>query len=230
MVLYIPVINYVGNKIKEEESYQLSQPRLFRNGQGFTFKHSIHEKLDTSKKRNESANVNLLIRHYGYLNARVTEKNKYQRNLKLLQLELQEKNHSPFIEYYLSAEYLNIKDYEKAFYFVNKSIQRFIEQTVLPPSLVYQLKYNIILATGHINGGWPSINHAIKLHPDCVYLHFIKANFLYHLEKYHDAVHVLDYCMELGENNPKHLILKGTGSFRAIELKKKCLDKLTKRN
>ncbi|PGW35223.1 glycosyltransferase family 2 protein [Bacillus thuringiensis] len=229
-ILYLPIINYVGDKINDEEIYQISQPRLFRNDLGLTFKYIIHEQLDISKRKFESINVNIPINHYGYLDGRVKEKNKHQRNLELLQLGLQEKNPSPFIEYYLASEYFSVKNNEKAFYFVNECIRKFIEQGLLPNAIVYQLKYTIILASKYIHRGWPSINYAIKLHPDCVYLHFLKASILYHLKKYHDAIDTLDYCIELGENNPNHLILKGTGSFRAIDLKKKCLKKLKNYN
>lgn len=226
MVLYVPIINYIGESIQEEEVYKIYQPRLFRNGQGILFHNRIHETLVFPDADLADDTLDLVIKHYGYLDSITTSKKKHDRNLSLLRLELQNERHSPWIEYHVAAEYYNAGDYENAFHFANYTILRFIESGLIPPAMVYRLKYAILLDSDNIDGAWPSINQAILLYPDYVDLYYIKATILFQLENYEEAITALDQCLSLGEDNRNYLILKGTGSFRATELKEKCVAQL----
>ncbi|WP_047980763.1 glycosyltransferase [Ornithinibacillus contaminans] len=224
--LYVPVRNYIGDTISEHDVYTIFQARIFQNNKGITFQNKIHEQIHIPVEDFQYAILPSLIKHYGYLNAEIETKNKHERNLDILKLELESEGHSPWIDYHVASEYYNAKDYEKAFHFVNYAILKFVEEGVLPPAIVYRLKYSIIVESENYQGAWPSINKAIELYPDYVDLYYLKATVLFHLGKYQEAVEVLDHCLLLGEENHNYLILKGTGSFRAVDLKEKCLQKL----
>lgn len=226
-VFFLPIINYVGKQISETDVYRIFQPRLFRRDAGCSFYNSIHETLHIPVEKYQYDIIPFPIKHYGYLNSQIESKKKYQRNFEILQVELKNPYHSPWIEYHLASEYYNLSLYNEALRYINTSILNFLIQNCLPPALVYRLKYDILMRTQNINQGWPNINSAIKLYPDYVDLHFIKANFLFYLKKYQDAINILEHCLILGEDNPKYLILKGTGSFRAHKLLQKCLNYLS---
>ncbi|SDC35365.1 glycosyltransferase family 2 protein [Shouchella lonarensis] len=226
-VLYISVLNYVGEEKDEREVYQAYQPRLFRNEKGLAFKNRIHETLDISEDIS-AGTFPLKLNHYGYLKESVDEKDKHGRNVELLQLEYQEGNDHPWVMYHMASEYYRVKDYESAFQLVNIAIMEFVKRDSLPPSVLYRLKYAVIFESGHYEGGWPSIAQAIKLYPDYVDLHFMKAQFLFELGHYTEAAETCDQCMKLKEDDHRYLILNGAGSFRAKELKAKCLKSLRK--
>ncbi|OPA07538.1 hypothetical protein BHL54_25240 [Bacillus cereus] len=225
-LFYLPILNYVGNTVAENNIYQIFQPRLFCNGVGFRFQNKIHETLCIPPNFSQYGILNIPIRHYGYLNSRVKSKKKNYRNLEILKSELEIQNHTPWIEYHMASEHYGVKDYEKALYFINQAILKFLAQETLPPAIAYRLKYTIIMESGNIAKDWRGIDFAIQIYPDYVDLYFIKANILFYLKKYQDALEAVNCCLDLGENNYKYLILKGTGSFRAIKLKQKCLEKL----
>ncbi|WP_263706287.1 TPR domain-containing glycosyltransferase [Shouchella tritolerans] len=226
-ILYVPIINYIGKSVQEEDAYNIYQPRIFRNGKKLVFQNRIHETLEIPNAGLVEDTLDVPIKHYGYLDSFKTSKKKHDRNLSLLKIELNNEKHSPWVEYHAASEYYNAKNYEKAFHFVNYAILKFIEHGLIPPAIVYRLKYAILIDSNNIDGAWPSINQAILLYPDYVDLYYIKGTVLFHLKKYEEAVEALDQCLKLGEDNHKYLILKGAGSFRATELKEQCLEQLT---
>ena len=94
--------------------------------------------------------------------------------------------------------------------------------------LLYKLKYAILIETGSLDGAWPSIEKAILLYPDYVDLYFYKGYILYKMKNYTEALQAFEKCLELGDHHTEHLILKGTGSFKAWKYKGLCLEQLGK--
>jgi len=231
-VIVLPVLNYYGDfsKIRREDYYLLYQPRLFRNYQGITFVNKIHEALKFQEKiqEDEVERVNVPIHHYGYMEDLIDEKNKSDRNLALLKEELSDPEHSPWIEYHIVSELYRQKNFEAAFQFVNLSIMRFIKEEIYPPSLLYKLKYEMLIETENWEGAWPGIDKALELYPDYVDLHYYKGLILYHLSQYEEALKSFNHCLKLGDQESKHLILNGVGSFMAKEYCDLCLEKIGK--
>lgn len=126
----------------------------------------------------------------------------------------------------MASEYYREKDYSKAFLYVNASILNFLRQQTKPPAIVYRLKYTILLETNSIDGAWPGIEKALQLYPDYVDLHFMKGYILFQKGKYQEALASFQKCLELGECHPDYLILKGTGSFKALKYKELCLNRI----
>ena len=56
----------------------------------------------------------LRIRHYGYLKARIEERDKNRRNLELLQRELQRDPANPFTLFNVGTEYVSLGEHERA--------------------------------------------------------------------------------------------------------------------
>lgn len=226
-ILSMPVINYTRQTMEDEsdEAYIYYQPRLFRNYVGIKFYNRIHEtpQLLNPEKMNEVMEyVNVPIHHYGYIQEITERKNKSFRNKQLLQLEYEKRDHSPWIEYHLASEYYREKDFVRAFYYVNQSILRFILEGYKPPSILYKLKYDILWITKSLDNALHGIEKALLLYPDYVDLHFYKGCILFSQKDYEKALACFSKCLQLGDYHPKHLTLKGAGSFRAQAYIEKC--------
>lgn len=229
-LFYIQLINYVGDEKNEDDAFHIAHSRLFRNGIGFRFQFPIHETLNVEEvlpTLTEDRHIQILpirIYHYGYMNEFTGRKKKFERNIQLLMKELDKEGHSPWIEYHLASEFSRIQEHEKTFKFVNLSIIGFIENSMLPPSLLYKLKYSTLISMGSIEGAWPGIKKAIALYPDYVDLHLYKGIIHYLKKEYKQALKTFDHCLEMGDDNIRHLTLKGSGSFHAWYYKGLCYE------
>ncbi len=88
------------------------------------------------------------------------------------------------------------------------------------------MKYDILIKTNSIDQALPGIEKALLLYPDYVDLHFYKGLILIQQSDYQAAKACFEKCLELGEDHPNYLILKGVGSFRAEHYEKICTEKL----
>lgn len=226
----ITLINYYGELPPDaNRAYLFSSYRLFRNHRGFKFTGNIHEQLDV-RQMPEVAAMEIMphakIFHYGYMDTVVQDRKKCERNLSLLRKEQGLPGYSPWIDYHIASEYYRAKQYEEAFRQLNVSIARFLQNKRLPPSLLYKLKYDILIATGSFDGAWPGIEHAIALYPDYVDLHFYKGLILYARNSLEEALAVFMHCLELGEERMKYLILTGCGGYQAWYFAGRCYEDL----
>ncbi|MBB5149788.1 glycosyltransferase family 2 protein [Ureibacillus thermosphaericus] len=227
----MPVMNYYGESfpVDREKAFIYYQPRLFQNHKGIQFYNRIHETPIFPNPHDSSYTTDYLeipIHHYGYIDKLTTKRNKAERNLQLIQEEYKNPNHSPWIEYHLANEYYRRGDYNKAFDYLNESIFRFLLNGIKPPSILYRLKYGILVDTNSLDNALEGIEKAIALYPDYVDLHFLRGLIFYQTNNYEEALACFEKCLELGEHNSKYLILKGTGSFKAEHYKQLCLEKL----
>jgi Glycosyltransferases involved in cell wall biogenesis len=230
-VLTVPLINFYGDQVDPDQVVQLAQPRIFRNGCGFRFENKIHEWLNisTAYEQERVGFLGLKIYHYGYLNSQVEGKEKYKRNVDLLLKELEKDEDHAWTHYYLATEFYRIRNFEKAFNHVNKSIALFLKQGLIqPPSMLYSLKYSILIETGSWEKAWPSIKSAVKMFPDFVDLKFYLGVILYHKKMIREALACFEECLKSGEDNLNYLTNKGLGSFRAYFFKGLCLEELKK--
>jgi glycosyltransferase involved in cell wall biosynthesis len=231
LIISIHLINYYGDGVDPNKTFDIAHTRLFQNHKGFKFINKIHEMLNVIEvfSPEDSPIIKtspIKVYHYGYLEAVNENKKKFERNLKMLEVELEQKNYSPWIEYHIASEYYRVKQFSKAFDYVNRSIMGFLKQLQTPPSLLYRLKYSILISSGSIEGAWPSIERAVILYPDYVDLHFYKGLILFIKDSFKEALEVFEHCLEMGEDNLQHLTLKGVGSFQALYYKGCCLEQL----
>lgn len=228
-VVTLHLINYIGDRMSEHNTMEMAHTRLFRNN-GLKFKNKMHEVLDYSNVPKERiGHLNVKLHHYGYLNSIKEKKEKSDRNMKMLKQQIKEGENVHWAHYYIASEHYNKQQYTEALDRINLSIAAFLDKKVLPPSMVYKLKYSILIAMGSFESALLGIEKALMLHPDYVDLLFYKGMILYYLEKYEPAISCFEECIEMGEDNKNHLILKGVGSFQAWYYKSLCQQKLKKK-
>ena len=83
--------------------------RLFRNKPAYRFVGAIHEQVAGSimaaNRGQGLAHAPLVILHHGYLERQLTEKHKFERNTRIIQKELANNPHDPFLLYCLALEH-----------------------------------------------------------------------------------------------------------------------------
>lgn len=215
----IQLINYYGSyPIHSDHAYLINHHRLFRNHMGFRFHNRIHEQLNVKEVLGNVDHLVTLpvkVYHYGYMDDITIKKNKHKRNIEILEKMKQEERTDPWVDYHLANEYYREHNYNKSFQYINESILKFIRKQQTPPSLIYKLKYDILVTLNSFNGAWPAIDKAIMMYPDYVDLHFYKGLIFIGLKRYQEAIDTFKHCLDIGENNLHHLTLKGAGSFQA---------------
>lgn len=228
----VPIINYYGDyPAHPHRSYRILQFRLFRNSPKIRFQNAIHEQLVRIPEFSESTVDQLptVIHHYGYMNSPVQAKQKSQRNLLLLKKSMEhQQDYDPWLDYHLASELYRLGRLKEALASLNRAILRFLEKEKLPPSILYRLKYTILIELGLYEQSAASIEAALKLYPDYVDLHLFKGIILHQLKRYEEALLSFQHCLQLGDHNLIHLTSYGAGSFLAWYYMGCCYQQLNK--
>lgn len=233
-ILTIHLINFYGDTAEMDKVSEIAHHRLFRNGMDIKFVNKIHEVLHAPeelqlRENGRIGHIDIKLYHYGYLNDVVAKKEKHQRNLEMLEKEVMLGEATPWTYYYIAAEYYQMGKYTEAFEKVNLSIFEFLKVgQIPPPSILYKLKYSILVNTGSWDEALPGIQKAVLLFPDYVELWYLMGIILFQKQQYEKAIKAFDECIQLGETNLEYLIVKGIGSFHALYFKGQCLENLHK--
>jgi glycosyltransferase involved in cell wall biosynthesis len=227
-MLALELINYHGEEKDEHKTFTMAQSRLFRNHLDLYFENSIHETINLNNRDfdvDAIPHIPVRIHHMGYLAPITKIKKKNERNMRLLHEEIKKKDHSPWMEYHLAGEYYRQQKFDIAFQYCNECIMGFLISKLMPPSLVYNLKYSCLVSTRSFKETLKSIDKAIQLFPDYVDLHFYKGISLYYEEMYNEAILTFDHCLSLGDKNLKYLVMSGTGTYQALYFQALCFKK-----
>ena len=111
----LPLENWVGEG-KEAERQTVQLLRLFRNLPSMRYRGRVHEQVTESM---ETLGLTIgfcsaRIRHDGYLAQRIQERDKYERNLKLLRCMVAEQPEAPYSWYQLGKTLLAMKRWAEA--------------------------------------------------------------------------------------------------------------------
>lgn len=103
---YLNVINYLNEKENMSDATVLKIVRLFPNKDYIRYKRAIHEEIyPTEDKEFKRSICNAGIFHRGYIEKIHKEKNKGERNVKLLLKSIEKEPHNPFHYYHLGVSY-----------------------------------------------------------------------------------------------------------------------------
>lgn len=212
---------FIHNFTGSGDDYTVSEmTRLFPNNCGYHYEGRIHEQLRKSGQIPESIFTKVKLHHQGYLAEVINTRNKIERNINLLLMELNENGDNPYYLYQLARAYYVSKEYFKAneafsilFSKVSKNENYdFLATAYLQYgySLLYSKKYKLL---GEL------LDYAIQKYSDYTDLYFLKGlSIVYQgdvsrLELVED---IFGKCINLGDSNTgKYETVYGVGSFKA---------------
>jgi glycosyltransferase involved in cell wall biosynthesis len=167
-VLHIWQNNIVNGKVTPD----VSQTRMFAMNRGLNYSGKVHEQVVSSESGIFSSNfmnakVRIRVNHDGYEPAIMEQKNKLQRNLKLLEQMVIEEPKNPGWWYFLGRETLASGDHEKAL----GIFQRTEELAELQPRFgrmveVYMLMVKIYLPLNQLEEAEVACHKALTIHAD----------------------------------------------------------------
>lgn len=111
--------SYVGSVANPAAVIHDARIVLFRTDPAIRFRRRVHEDITESLARRYGQDLNIAgapleIEHFGYLDAVVLKREKRQRNIDLLQLDVQENGPTPWSDYCLGTEWLGCERWSDA--------------------------------------------------------------------------------------------------------------------
>ncbi|WP_419393371.1 glycosyltransferase [Cytobacillus praedii] len=186
--------------------------RLFKNNIGLKYFGKIHEHLNIDDIENLSVEfANFIIHHDGYKKEVFSQKNKYERNMKLLENEVKN-NPTGYNLFNLGTQYKVGKEYLKAIEQFKKSFLLSKNQIYLP-YLLYSMG-DCLLQLGRNNEGIKLMKDSKELFPEYTGFYYLTGLFYENLNYFKAAEEAFEKCLELGEVEHFQSI-EGVGSYFA---------------
>ena len=197
--------------------------RLWRSRPAYRFSRAIHEQIRDSMPYDLTERFGpptLRIRHYGYLKARIDERDKHQRNLELLQGELEANPRAAFTHFNIGTEYVGMEDLASA--------RRHFEQRLAflrEEHAWWELGYAPILVSrlcgvrrmcGDLEGCEALADELLGHFPDFTDLVFERALAAQDRHDLEGAATLFMRCLEMGNAPPRFSGVVGRGSFLAL--------------
>lgn len=186
--------------------------RLFKNNAGFFYKGKIHEHLNIDSLETYSTSFSeFVVHHDGYQKNVFENKNKFQRNLVILEKEVQE-HPTGYNLFNLGVQYKASLEYDKALNCFTKSYSLSKDQIYLP-YLLY-LMGDCLLQLNRIKDGINLMKDSTAIFPSYTGFYFILGSLYEQIEFFFSAEKSFKKCIELGEVKNFQSI-EGVGTYLA---------------
>jgi len=215
-VYFLETLSYVGKKPGLDMVCNLNV-RLIRNHRGYIFKGAIHEQItceicNSDKKRIRTEKVKFY--HYGYLEKNIIEKNKRDRNMKILKKLLENNKNDAFTLFNIGNEYSAIGDYVKALEYYRKAYKNFNPNIGYGPRLFLRMALDLN-RLGLFDEELEVIDRGLKYYPNFTDLEFLKASLFHYQGKITLSIKGYKKCLSMGEPLLYQKFISGSWSFRA---------------
>ena len=218
---YILETNYTGG---EDSGAAVTHAalRIWRNRPQYRYEGRIHEQITPGMptylpERFETTQIRLL--HYGYLKARIAERDKSQRNLELLEREAKE-SPTPFTWFNLGSEHLMLGNAAKARQHLDRAWEEIrIEDGWHERGYAPLLTRRTISArreAGDLDGARKAIAEGLLVYPRHTDLVFELALVERAAGNTDAAIEAAQRCLEQGDADPHLSGTVGSGSFLAL--------------
>ncbi len=215
---FVKIINYIGSEGWTETCPDLVF-RLFRNRREYRFRGAIHEQIANvilEKNSNASYRVaeNMVIIHYGYLDVQIAEKQKKERNLKLIQRELGQDPDNRLLRYHYGVELFRAERYAEAAEELTRAANGIDPNTIYLPKL---LRY--IVMAHHYAGQPDRAFHAarlgLRLFPDYADLYYYLGLIDLGLKRYAEASRCFQRAVSMPQQPARYASFAGVRGFRS---------------
>jgi len=215
---FIKIINLIGSEGSIESSPDLVF-RLFRNKPDYRFRGAIHEQIvDVILEKNGQARFQIaegiVLRHYGYLNQQILEKNKKVRNLTIIKKELDSKPDNHMLRYHYGIELYRADRFTEAAEELTKAANNTDPKTVYYPKL---LRY---IALAHYSAqkyDWAleAITLGLQFFPDYADLYYYGGLIQLEQQNYAAAYQWFHQALAMPEQPAYYAPFSGSRGFRA---------------
>lgn len=215
---FFETISYLGDEAGCDVVKNMNI-RLFKNRKEYFYYNPIHEQICGSiisvNPAAKFINKNFTVYHYGYLNRNIKEKNKRERNMTLLEKELEKNPAYSFNLYNLGSEYCAMDNFEKALELFERAYQNFNPQEGFGPVMIFKMA-NCYLELGKHEEALKLCDAGLAYYPQFTDLEYMKGVIFTETGKNALAVQCFKRCCEIGEA-PNYLnVIVGTGTFRPL--------------
>lgn len=215
---FIKIINLIGSEGSIESSPDLVF-RLFRNKPDYRFRGAIHEQIvDVILEKNGQARFQIaegiVLRHYGYLNQQILEKNKKVRNLTIIKKELDSNPDNHMLRYHYGIELYRADRFTEAAEELTKAANNTDPKTVYYPKL---LRY---IALAHYSAqkyDWAleAITLGLQFFPDYADLYYYGGLIQLEQQNYAAAYQWFHQALAMPEQPAYYAPFSGSRGFRA---------------
>lgn len=215
---FVKVINYLHHK--GGDATVNPTIRMFLNKKEHRFSGTIHEQIaDSIQAHNQHAKfvmTDIKIDHYGYHPSVREQKNKTERNIKLLEAELKKDPNHAFHLYNIGIEYLQSGKVLEALESFRNSIKN-VHPGTNYTHLLYKCESRCLSALNRLQEAIDCCNHAIKLFPNYTDLYHYRGTYHLALGELQEAKKSFYQAFTLGEATNYHTEA-GIGSYSSSYL------------
>jgi tetratricopeptide (TPR) repeat protein len=225
--------NLLGDKVGDGKQMAMIF-RFFQNRPDMRYEGIIHEQMIPSAQRtgmpNESSQIRII--HKGYLKKHVDERNKNERNLRILLEQEKQEPGNPYCHFNLGQTYKmlgRVPEAEKHYRRGYEILRDAPDASTIPyfASLFFSFT-DLLREAGRLEEANDIAEEGMRLFPTYPDLQFTKANILMAMERYEEAIKIYEGCRKWAG----HVFAGGTdpgvSTFKATNAVGVCYAKLGK--
>ncbi|MDZ4043291.1 MAG: glycosyltransferase [Eubacteriales bacterium] len=215
---FVKIINYLGNEGWTETCPDIVF-RLFRNRPEYRFRGAIHEQIaDVILENNRRAGYRMaedvIILHYGYLDRQISEKDKKNRNLTIIEKELGQNPENRMLRYHYGVELFRAERYLEA------AAQLTFVANELDPATIFFPKLLRYIVMAYHSAGQPAkaiqvAGQALQRFPDYADLYYYAGLGYLELKQYARADYAFRKAVSMPEQPAMYAPFGGVRGFRS---------------
>lgn len=189
--------------------------RLLRNNKHYTYTGNIHEQITPISKEMPillSAVDDIIIYHYGYLDSTIAAKDKRNRNIPLIESQLQLDPNNAFYLYTLGNEYMANHNFEQALATYTHSLKYADTAQGFTPNLYFRM-IACLLSLNQPAEARTLCEETLKLFPNFTDILYLKGGTYIAENKITLAIDTFNQCLLWGEAPARLRFQKGSGTF-----------------
>jgi glycosyltransferase involved in cell wall biosynthesis len=213
-IYHFETLSYYGNSIDNDNIAINLNPRLFKNNRGIHYKGEVHNQLISVEGDYNAVCNEIKIYHYGYIDKRISSKDKRNRNISILNEQIKKNPNDGFVYFNLGNEYGALDDMNKSLECYYKAYEKFTPNTGYSSLLILR----IIIANlklKNYNKALEFVDIGSLHYPKCTDFYFYKSLIWHELDRPTLQIKALEKCIELGEPPSELKFIFGTWSYRA---------------
>ncbi|MFB0846161.1 tetratricopeptide repeat-containing glycosyltransferase family 2 protein [Paenibacillus oleatilyticus] len=199
--------------IMENDSARHRMVRFFPNKSAFQFKGIVHEQLYENEQPANFKDTGLVIKHYGYTKKEYSEKDKFNRYLKLYQKALAERHDEGYMLYQIGKLYNSVNQFKEAEHYLRRSLEYKEENKLYYPPMLVLLGYTL-KELGRSKEAVDLLTRYGDVYKDFPDLFFLLGLLAMDTGEIHIIEPSFKEALRIGETN-KYTSVLGTGSFKA---------------